>query len=163
LFYYKTRITDCHGHNLRHSQTGKTPELRGPGAGSSPREGAFRVVSGWREDSIFPENRRFFGNKSIYRSSGFNRPAKRGLADQLSGWIRTRGVERFARLELTAYEYTPGNHTASAESAPVCGNRDWTRVSLELNSGDSVYVLPKLLLYGPGAAWFDDLTLELIP
>jgi hypothetical protein len=65
-------------------------------------------------------------------------------------------------LELAAYEYTHTNVTASAESAAVSGTRDWTRVATEIESDDSVYVMPKLVLYGPGTAWFDDVILERI-
>ena len=78
------------------------------------------------------------------------------MAGRSIGWIKTRGVQRFARLELAAYEYTHTNVTASAESAAVSGTRDWTRVTAEINSGDSAYVMPKLVLYGSGTAWFDD-------
>jgi hypothetical protein len=82
---------------------------------------------------------------------------------RLTGWIKTRGVERFARLELAAYEYTYANVTAFGASAPVSGSRNWTRVEAEVDSGDSVYVMPKLVLYGPGAAWFDDVRMETKP
>jgi hypothetical protein len=81
---------------------------------------------------------------------------------RLSGWIKTRGVARFARLELHAYEYNLANVTASWQSPSVAGSRGWTRVSVEMESGDAVYVLPKLVLYGPGTAWFDDVSLERI-
>ncbi|MBI4026716.1 MAG: hypothetical protein HY360_17160 [Verrucomicrobia bacterium] len=81
---------------------------------------------------------------------------------RLSGWIKSRGVKRFARLELLAYEYTYANVTAFGASAQVSGTRGWTRVEAEVDSGDSVYVMPKLVLYGPGTAWFDDVRMEKI-
>lgn len=79
---------------------------------------------------------------------------------RLEGWIRTRGVERFARLELESFEYTQSNVIERALSAPVCGESEWTRVDVVLDSGDEAYVLPRLVLYGPGTAWFDDLRLS---
>jgi len=30
---------------------------------------------------------------------------------------------------------------------------------VELDSGDEAYLMPKLVLYGPGVAWFDDVEL----
>lgn len=79
---------------------------------------------------------------------------------RLSGWIKTRGVDRLARLELRSYEYTYNNVIDSAQSADVNGTRNWTRVAVELDSGDEAYLMPKLILYGPGTAWFDDVLLE---
>ena len=79
---------------------------------------------------------------------------------RLSGWIKTRNVDRFARLEVIAYEYVLTNVTASGASAPVAGSSHWTRVEAEMDTGDSVYVMPKLVLYGPGTAWFDDVQME---
>lgn len=79
---------------------------------------------------------------------------------RLSGWIKTESVERFARLELAGYEYTFTNTIDSARSAHVTGTSDWTQVSVELDSGDEAYLMPRMVLYGPGAAWFDDLRLE---
>jgi hypothetical protein len=79
---------------------------------------------------------------------------------RLHGWIRTREVARFARLELATYEYTYANVIATAQSAPVSGTRDWTEVSVELDSGDEAYLMPRLVLYGAGTAWFDDVGLS---
>ena len=79
---------------------------------------------------------------------------------RLTGWIRTRSVKRFARLELDAYEYSYSLTTDNAHSNEVAGTRGWTKVSVELDSGDEVYLMPRMVLYGPGVAWFDDLLLE---
>ena len=79
---------------------------------------------------------------------------------RLCGWVKTKGVDRFARLELASYEYTYTNVIDQACSPGVSGTRDWTRVDVELDSGDEVYLMPRLVLYGPGTAWFDDLKLE---
>jgi len=79
---------------------------------------------------------------------------------RLSGWIKTRAVERFARLELYSYEYTYANVINTAASPDLTGDQDWTRVEVELDSGDQAYLMPRMLLHGPGQAWFDDLLLE---
>ncbi|MHB9131325.1 MAG: carbohydrate binding domain-containing protein [Armatimonadota bacterium] len=79
---------------------------------------------------------------------------------RLSGWIKTTGVERFARLELAGYEYTFNNIIDSAATAKVNGDSDWIYVEVELDSGDEAYLMPRLALYGLGTAWFDDLKLE---
>jgi len=80
----------------------------------------------------------------------------------LSGWIKGLEIDRFARLELIAFEYTYHNVTAFAASASVPGTCDWTHVEAVVETGDSAYVLPKFVLYGAGTAWFDDITLEKI-
>jgi hypothetical protein len=79
---------------------------------------------------------------------------------RLSGWIKTEKVERFARLELSAIEYSFSNVIDAAFSPMVSGSRNWTRVAVELNSGDEAYLMPRFILYGPGRAWFDDVCLE---
>lgn len=79
---------------------------------------------------------------------------------RLSGWIKTKGVERFARLELASYEYTYVNIIDLAVSGGVSGTRDWTPVEAVLDSGEEEYLMPIMRLYGPGVAWFDDLMLE---
>ena len=73
-------------------------------------------------------------------------------------------MERFARLDLSSFEYVYNNITATANSASLSSDSKWTRVTAELHTlGDASYVLPKMVLYGPGTAWFDDLSLELVP
>jgi len=79
---------------------------------------------------------------------------------RLSGWVKTRAVERFARLELYSYEYTYPNVINTAASQDLAGDQDWTRVEVELDSGDQAYLMPRMMLHGPGEAWFDDLLLE---
>lgn len=83
---------------------------------------------------------------------------------RLTGWLKTEKVERFARLELGAIEYTFANVIDCAFSPTVSGTRGWTKVTVELDSGDEAYLMPKLVLYGSGTAWFDDVCLaELAP
>ena len=79
---------------------------------------------------------------------------------RFSGWIRTADAKGQARLLLQAYAYRYGNIMNSAVSVPVAGTSDWTRVEIELDSGDAAYVMPQMELAGPGTAWFTDLLLE---
>ncbi len=79
---------------------------------------------------------------------------------RFSAWVKTKNVDRFARIELAGYEYTYSNVIDSASSARLDGSRDWTFLQAELNTGDEAYVMPRLALYGAGTAWFDDLKLE---
>lgn len=82
---------------------------------------------------------------------------------RLTGWIRTRGVQGFARIDLAAIQYTQHNVIDFGRSIHLSGDRKWTRVTAELDTQEEAYVIPKMVLYGPGTAWFDDLQLELIP
>ena len=81
---------------------------------------------------------------------------------RFSAWVKTAGVERFARLELASFEYTQANKINIAQSRKVGGDRRWTRLSVELDTDDAAYMLPTLELYGTGTAWFDDLLFERI-
>jgi hypothetical protein len=78
---------------------------------------------------------------------------------RLSGWVRTAGVERFARLELASYEYTYNNVIDRTRSVHVAGDSGWTYIEAELETEDEAYVMPFLALYGRGTAWFDDMQL----
>jgi hypothetical protein len=99
------------------------------------------------------------GRREIYPSGAVCR-VKLHTRYRLTGWIKTGKVERFARLELGAIEYSFANVIDAAFSPTVSGSRNWTRVSVELDSGDEAYLMPKLVLYGRGRAWFDDVCLE---
>ena len=81
---------------------------------------------------------------------------------RFTAWIKTSKVERFARVELFTYEYSPDNVIDIAQSEKVSGTRTWQKVTVEINTGDEAYVMPRLQLYGSGDAWFDDLRLEQI-
>jgi hypothetical protein len=83
---------------------------------------------------------------------------------RLSGWIKTNTTAAgHARLVLFSYAYTLNNVGASATSASIKGKSEWTRVEVDLDSGDMVYVLPRMELNGPGEAWFTELCLEPAP
>jgi len=79
---------------------------------------------------------------------------------RLTAWVKTSQVERFARLRLYSYEYHYDNVMELAQSEGIRGTTDWTRIAVELDTGEEVYVVPEMLLYGPGQAWFDDVSLE---
>jgi hypothetical protein len=81
---------------------------------------------------------------------------------RLSAWVKTRNVDRFARIELATYEYTYDSVIDCAASAKLAGSRDWTLLQVELDTGDEAYVMPRFAIYGSGTAWFDDVKLERI-
>jgi hypothetical protein len=80
---------------------------------------------------------------------------------RLSGWIKCNTSSNgSARLVLFSYCYTYNNVDATAASEKVSGKSGWTRVEVELDSGDMVYVMPQMELTGPGEAWFTEVCLE---
>jgi hypothetical protein len=79
---------------------------------------------------------------------------------RLSAWVKTAEVERFAWLELYTYEYSYSNVLDLAQSEKATGSSDWTRLQVELDTAEERYIMPRLLLYGRGRAWFDDVLLE---
>jgi len=81
---------------------------------------------------------------------------------RFSAWVKTAEVARFARLELATYEYTYSNQIATAYSPQLHGTQEWTELSVELDSGEEAYVMPRFVLYGTGTAWFDDAQLTAI-
>jgi hypothetical protein len=81
---------------------------------------------------------------------------------RFSAWVKTAGVERFARLEMGSYEYTYHNVIDKTRSAHLSDDCDWTLLQVELDTEEEVYVMPFLALYGRGSAWFDDVKLERI-
>ncbi len=87
-------------------------------------------------------------------------PVKPYAKYRLSGWIRTEKVEagtgRGALLNL--------HGIGGAETKPLTGTQDWTRVELVFDSGANDAVQVNCLLGGwgrsTGAAWYDDIQLE---
>jgi alpha-N-arabinofuranosidase len=87
-------------------------------------------------------------------------PVKPYAKYRLSGWIRTEKVEagtgRGALLNL--------HGIGGAETKPLTGTQDWTRVELVFDSGANDAVQVNCLLGGwgrsKGAAWYDDVQLE---
>ncbi|MFC1543729.1 alpha-L-arabinofuranosidase C-terminal domain-containing protein [Gemmatimonadota bacterium] len=81
---------------------------------------------------------------------------------RLSGWIRTEGLQTTdgegALLSVPDME--------DARSSALTGTSDWTRVSLEFDSGNSDMIQISCLFGGggraTGQAWYDDLSLELL-
>lgn len=85
---------------------------------------------------------------------------ERNARYRLSAWVKTRDVERFARLELVSYEYTYDNVLDVHQSPKLNGTEGWTCLAVEMDTGEAAYLMPRLMLYGPGTAWFDDVKLE---
>ena len=78
---------------------------------------------------------------------------------RLSAWVKTDTVTGSARIELAVYEYRYTNISGQAASRSLTGTTAWTRLEVELDSGDQAYVMPYLVLDGTGTAWFDDVCL----
>jgi len=79
---------------------------------------------------------------------------------RLSAWVKTENVVELAKIELAGYAYTYNNISHEASSAKLRGSQDWTRLEVELDSGEQAYLMPYLVLVGSGAAWFDDVLFE---
>jgi len=82
---------------------------------------------------------------------------------RLSAWVKTRDVAEGARIELAGYAYRYNNISHQAGSAALRGDTEWTQLEVELDSGEQAYLMPYLVLEGPGTAWFDDVCLAAIP
>jgi len=82
---------------------------------------------------------------------------------RLSAWVKTENVVNAAKIELAGYAYTLTNISHRASSGELCGSKEWTRLEVELDSGDQAYLMPYLVIEGPGSAWFDDVVFEEIP
>lgn len=85
---------------------------------------------------------------------------------RLSAWVRTIGVGHSD--EMIDAGANIGLRDTYTFSAPLFGTNGWTQVSLDFNSGDTeeVGVAARLgYSFGgtTGTAWFDGLTLELLP
>ncbi|MHC4884378.1 MAG: hypothetical protein ACYTGH_04760 [Planctomycetota bacterium] len=78
---------------------------------------------------------------------------------RFTAMVKTEHVDRFARILLQSFEYTYNNIIDSENSKELTGTSDWSEISVELDTKDEVYILPKLQLYGNGTAWFDNLKL----
>ncbi len=80
---------------------------------------------------------------------------------RLTGWIRTRGVEPLDGLGALF-----NLHGRVERSEPVTGDRDWTQVGFEFETGWETSVQVNCLVgyhgQARGRAWFDDLKLELL-
>ena len=74
-----------------------------------------------------------------------------------SAWVRTSGVECFARLCLDTARYTFTNVIDHAVSDTLSGDSAWTFISVALKNENEAFMMPRLELYGSGEAFFDDL------
>lgn len=81
---------------------------------------------------------------------------------RLSAWVKTHEIANNAKLELAGYAYSYDNISHQAESSRLSGDVDWTHLDVELESDGQAYLMPYLVLEGPGTAWFDDVKLERI-
>ena len=81
---------------------------------------------------------------------------------RLSAWVKTEQVIGAAKIELAGYAYTYNNISHKAASCELRNSSDWTRLEVELDSGEQAYIMPYMVLEGTGTAWFDDVMLEKI-
>lgn len=73
----------------------------------------------------------------------------------LRAWVRTRGATgKGACLSVRPW-YDSGEERRSSY---VSGDTDWTRLEVEFKSGPAdQHAIPRLIVEGPGTAWFDDI------
>ncbi|HEY3332488.1 MAG TPA: hypothetical protein VGK19_20835 [Capsulimonadaceae bacterium] len=81
---------------------------------------------------------------------------------RLTAWVKTDGALGGAHIELAGYAYTHSNISHKASSVGISGSQDWTYLEVDIDSNDQAYVMPCLVLDGPGTAWFDDVCLTSI-
>ncbi|MBI2297768.1 MAG: SGNH/GDSL hydrolase family protein [Armatimonadetes bacterium] len=86
-------------------------------------------------------------------------PVKAGQCYAAEAWIRTRDVAKVAYIAVDYLDAKDARVSFSA-SGLVSGTKDWTRVAAKpvIPTGAETMVL-RLILYGYGTAWFDDITL----
>ncbi|MEO6595710.1 MAG: c-type cytochrome, partial [Planctomycetota bacterium] len=86
-------------------------------------------------------------------------PVEPGKRYRLSGWIRTANVVPMRGSDGAMLNVHGGERTAG-----VKGTTDWTRVAVEIDSGDQKQIVVHCLFGGyggaSGTAWFDDVALE---
>jgi len=104
---------------------------------------------------------KIFGKDPLFQSSSrAYAPVKTNTVYTLSCRIRTENaVARVGGLRLDADGRQMGNNNYWPPS--VSGTRDWTRVQLTFNTGETRFIRPIVGVYGKrGAAWFDDFQLR---
>lgn len=86
-------------------------------------------------------------------------PVQAGQCYRITAWITTRDVERVAYVAAD-YLAADGKRVAFSSSGTVTGTTtDWQQVSLTAQvPTDTVTMSVRLILYGNGTAWFDDVT-----
>ncbi|MBT3374198.1 MAG: SGNH/GDSL hydrolase family protein [Lentisphaerae bacterium] len=86
-------------------------------------------------------------------------PVQPGQCYRVGVWIRTADVERCAYV-ATDYLGAEGKRVAFSSSGQVKGTQsDWTHVSLLARVPEgTVSMSVRLILYGNGTAWFDEVT-----
>lgn len=96
-------------------------------------------------------------------AQGFRADQYRGRRLKLAGYIRTQAVADGAALWVQLFG---GGGTVGFDNMgkrPVKGTTDWTRCEIVLDVPESsAGVSFGFLLKGPGQAWFDDLTFEVV-
>lgn len=86
---------------------------------------------------------------------------------RLTGWIKTQGLEKRGNALGALLNVHELQDPVNGATKPVTGDRDWTQVTLDFNSGQMTQVTINALFGGwgraVGTAWFDDLELQPAP
>ncbi|MFO0981470.1 MAG: PVC-type heme-binding CxxCH protein [Planctomycetota bacterium] len=86
---------------------------------------------------------------------------------QLSGWIKTDGVQAIGGAEGALFNVHELQSPQRVMTPAVRGTQDWTRVAVTFHSGSLTHLTINALLGGwgraQGTAWFDDVRVEQLP
>jgi hypothetical protein len=84
-----------------------------------------------------------------------------GRRYRLSAWVRTRGATgKGACLSVKPWFEGGGER----RSEYLSGEAEWTPLAIEFRAGpDDQHAIPRLIVEGPGAAWFDDIEFKELP
>lgn len=86
---------------------------------------------------------------------------------QLSGWIKTEGVERQGNALGALLNVHELQDPVNGATKGLLGDNDWTRVEMNFNSGQLTEITVNGLFGGwgraTGAAWYDDIELKPAP
>ena len=147
--------------------------------GSFEEAEANGAVSGWTPDTAGMTTVSFARDSEVKRSGGasasitissndnpswpafcFALPVQPGQSYTVGAWIRTRDVVRVAYV-ATDFLDAKRERVTFASGGTISGTTDdWKQVSVvaQIPKG-AVSMVVKLILYGSGTAWFDDVTL----
>ena len=94
---------------------------------------------------------------------GFRADQYRGRRLRFSGYIRVQAVAEYATLWVQLFGDGGTVGFDNMGNRPVKGTADWAKYEIVLDVPESsVGVSFGFLLHGPGQAWFDDLTFDVV-
>jgi lysophospholipase L1-like esterase len=146
--------------------------------GSFEEADAHGAISGWVPETVGMTTVRFARDLEVKRSGAaaarmtigpddnpswpaycFRLPVQPGQCYSVEAWISTRDVSRQAYV-ATDFLDAKGERVTFASGGTVSGTTtEWTRVAVVAQiPGGAVTMSVRLILYGSGTAWFDDVT-----